>query len=200
MLLILSCVAAVDLSSPKSAAKSLYVAVESSDREGLITVLDVPHPEHQPLVEALADLIIATRKMGDAARKTFGDAGEKLSAGTNIPEDLKQLEAAQVVEKDGVATITIANQLAPLKFVNRDGAGKLWKLDISDYYKAHDDLAAQTKLVRNMTEQWIFMTDDLLSGKFSTPVEAETALQQRFNEVMIKSVSPSTQPTTTPGK
>lgn len=197
VLLTLFCLAAVDLSTPKEAAKSLYRAVDAGDAPGIAQVLDVPTPEHQPLVTALADLLVATKKMGDAAKAKFGQAGEKLGSGTMIPEDLKQLDSAKVEEKDGVAIITIPNQLAPLKFHSRQNQ---WKLDISDYYDAHSNLASQTKLVQNFSEQLKLVTEEITAGRFGTPIEAETAIKQRFNEVMIKSVNPSSQPTTAPAR
>jgi len=186
----------VDLSTPKEAAKSLYRAVQAGDAEGIMQTLDAD-AEHQPLVSALAELLVTTKHLGDAAKAKFGDAAGKLGSGTNIPEDLQQVESAAVSEKDGAATIQIANQLAPMVFHKRDAG---WKLDITDYFNAHDSIASQTKLLRNFSEQLKLATEEMVAGRFSTPAEAETAIQQRFNEVMIKSVNPSSQPATAPAK
>jgi|GEM_PF-4613808 len=187
----------VDLTTPKEAAKSVYRTLEAGDSAALQQTLDVSDPVRQPMVAAMADLLVITKRLSDTARAKFGADAERLASGSIITDDLKLLDEATVSETDGTATITIANQLAPLVLKKREGG---WKLDISDYFAAHDDPAAQTKLLQHFSAELKAVADDINANKFSTATSVETAIQQRFNEVMIKSVKPTTAPTSAPAQ
>jgi hypothetical protein len=203
----------VDLSTPKEAAKSVYRAMEAGDADAIQQTLDVGDAVRQPMIAAMADLLVTTKHLSDSARTKFGADAERLGSGSIIPEDIKLLDDAKVLEKDGAATITIANQLAPLVLHKREGG---WKLDISDYFAAHIPvpgsnsaeelekvtraIAAQTQVLKDFSAELKEVTKDIDANKFSSAADAEVAIQQRFNEVMIKSVKPSTQPATAPAK
>src|SRR4051812_35378184 len=67
---------AFDLSTPKSAAKSLVQAVEDGNGESVRKVMAADGPDQEKLAAAFSDVIVSGKKLTDAARAKFGAAGE----------------------------------------------------------------------------------------------------------------------------
>ena len=73
--------AAVDLSSPKSVAKSFYEAMNNSDGSAMRDCLLIDGENQQQLAGAFVDVILSGKKLADAAKDKFGPSGDKLAAG-----------------------------------------------------------------------------------------------------------------------
>ena len=73
--------AAVDLSSPKSTAKSFYDAMSNADSSAMRDCLAIDGADQQKLADAFLEVILSGKKLADAAHEKFGTTGEKLAAG-----------------------------------------------------------------------------------------------------------------------
>src|SRR4051812_40923659 len=102
-----------NFASPKSAAKSLYHAIEAGDRDAVRAGLYAENEQQEKLAGAMADLIVAGKKLGDAARMKFGASGAEIGRGALDPAALSRLEEATVDQKGDVATITVPQQTRP---------------------------------------------------------------------------------------
>src|SRR4051812_12335667 len=188
--------AAPDLSSPKAAAKSFYAAVEAGDAAAMRDMIGADDADHQKLAQAFADVIAAGKKLADVARDKYGAAGDPIGRGSITREDAAKIDSATVEENGDDATLTIPGQQTPIKLHRTSGA---WKLDIRSFHGARaEELPAQITLVSNMAAALTEAADEINTGKYATATEAESAIQQKLNEVMIKAVKPATQPTSQP--
>src|SRR3954463_10460999 len=79
--------AAVDLSSPKSAAKSFYEAVNNGDANALRDCLLIEGKDQEQLAAAFSDVILAGKRLADAAHEKFSGSSDKLAAGALPRED-----------------------------------------------------------------------------------------------------------------
>lgn len=187
--------AQVDLGTPKSAAKSLYQAMQRGNASEVAQTIYTETPEQRRLIAAVSELLVAGKRLGDAAQARFGATAERFGVGTVIPEDLAQIESAEVKEADGIATITIPNQFAPMRF-RKDATG--WKLLVDDYLKVHEQSDAQAALLKDFASALTEISTEITAGRYPTAADAQTAVQQEFNEVMIRSTRPTTAPATQP--
>src|SRR5438128_1370905 len=83
-----SALGAVDLSSPRSAARSFYEAMNNADNTAMRDCLLVEGEDQQQLANAFLDLVVASKKLSDAAREKFGAGADKqIAAGAISRED-----------------------------------------------------------------------------------------------------------------
>src|SRR5206468_3173390 len=105
-----------DLSSPKAAARSLYQAMQAQDDAAIAQVFYTPRPADRELAQAYAALIVSGKKLADAAREKYGTGGEAIGAGTVGPEELAQLDRADVKVTGDTAAMTIPGRPKPVTF------------------------------------------------------------------------------------
>jgi hypothetical protein len=185
-----SALGAVDLSSPKSTAKSFYEAMNNADSSAMRDCLLVDGEDQQQLASAFLDVILSGKKLADAAKEKFGPSGEKLAAGALAREDASAIDSATQTDDGDVSTLQIDKQRKPLKF-RKTSAG--WKLILIDYAaEKKEDLSAQIKLLTNLAAAMNDTANDINEGRFPTTADAEAAIQQRFSEVMVKRYKPAT--------
>ena len=190
-----------DLSTPKSAAKSLFNAITTGDRDAVAASLYAADDEQAKLVSAMAEMIVAGKKLGDAARDRFGEAGDPIGRGMLDPADLTKIDQAQVEESGDSAVLQLPDQPRPMSFRRQDGK---WKLVVTDFAGAQPrNIDQQTRLVQMMTEAIGTSADELSAGQYKTADEALAAIQQRLHAVMLTFYRPSTTraataPTTAP--
>lgn len=184
-----------DLSSPKIAARSLYVAIQAGDVEAVRESLYQGNAQQGELAGAMADLIVAGKKLGDAARARFGKAGDALGRGMLDSNDLARLDQSAVEIKEDRAKLTVPGQPRPMSFRRQDGR---WRLVIHDLTNATpESIAKQTALVHMMAESMKTSAAELTKGDYKTAEEAVTAIQQRLHNVMLTFNRPSTTRATT---
>ena len=192
-----SAFAAEDLSSPKSAAKSLFLAIQAGDAAGVLDALYQPNAQQAELMSARADLIVAGKRIGDAMHNQFGPSGDVMGAGTLNSADLAKLEEATVEQNGDRAKITVPGQPRPMSFRRQDDK---WRLVISDVTTATpESLAKQTQLVRMMADAMKTGATDVAAGTYKTPDAAKKAIEQRLQNVMLTFEKPSTTRATTNG-
>ena len=147
--------------------------------------------EQRALAAAMADMIVAGKKLGDAAKARFGQAADPIGRGMLDPEDLSRLEDATVVETGGdAAVLTVPDQPRPMSFRKQDAE---WKLVVTDFSgAAAQNIAKQTRLVRSMAEVINASAGEIAAGKYKSPEEATFAIQQSLHQVMLSFYRPAT--------
>jgi hypothetical protein len=216
-LLILLCVMPAaagqsDLSTPKAAARSLFNAINTGNRDAVAAALYSADDAQAEYARALADMIVAGKHLGDVAQKQFGAAGAAIGAGTLDPAAGAKLDEATVEQSRDQAKIVVPGQERPMSF-RRNKNGQ-WGLVIYDAAAAPTmEMGKQTKLVRMLAEAIDASAAEISTGTFKTAEAATTAVQQRLHGVMLSfhrpttkrsttaatSTAPTTAPTTSPG-
>ncbi|MEO6436781.1 MAG: hypothetical protein ABIP55_13615 [Tepidisphaeraceae bacterium] len=187
-----------DWSSPKAAAKSLFVAISEGNRDAVRAGFYAGDDAQRLLADAMVDLIINGKKLGDAARVKFGASADPIARGMLDPADLGKLDAATVKETGDAATLDVPGQTRPMSFRKQDGN---WRLVVTDFAGAAPaNIANQTKLVRLMAAAIDEAATDVAAGKFKTVEAATTAIQQRLHAAMLASYRPATTRATTQGR
>ena len=188
--------AQADLSTPKAAAQSLFNAINNSDAAAVRGALYAADEQQAEYATAMADLIIAGKKLGDAGRARFGAAGAAIGAGTLDPSDAARIDAATVELSGDVAKVIVPDQPRPMSFRrNRDGT---WGLVITDASTATtQSIAKQSRLVRMLAEGMNKSAAEIQAGDYKTPEAATTAIQSRLHGVMLQFHRPSTTRATT---
>lgn len=190
-----SAYAAVDLSSPKSAAKSFYESLNNADSNALRDCLLIDGPDQDHLAGAFIDVILAGKRLADAAHDKFGASGDKIGAGALSREDAGSIDKAKQTDAGEESTLKISERSRPLKF-RKTPSG--WKLILLDYSGTKPDLIPdQIKLLTSLSAAMNDTADDITAGRFPTSADAESAIQQRLSEVMVKHYKPATTQATT---
>ena len=183
---------AIDLSTPKSAAKTLFHGIAQGDRAAIAAVIYAADPQQQALADATVDLIVNGKRLGDAARAKFGDAADKIGKGMLDPKDVSLLDAAEVKTNGAgdTATMEVPGQSRPMSFHKQDGN---WRLVITDFGgAAPENIARQTSLVRMMADALDESSRELAAGRYASADAAVTAIQRRLHEVMLTFNRPAT--------
>ena len=144
----------------------------------------------------MADLLVAGKKLGDAARQRYGKSGDPIGRGMLDPADLSKLDSATVKESGDTATVTVEGQPRPMSFRKQ---GEQWRLVVTDFGgAAPENIAKQIKLVSQMAAAVNESATEVAAGKYPTAQEAENVIQQRFHAVMIDNYRPASAPATAP--
>jgi hypothetical protein len=182
----------LDLTTPQSAAKSLFKAVAAGDRDAVRSTLYADDAAQRDLIDAMADLIINGKHLGDAAKQQFGQAGDAIGRGMLDPNDLTRLDNAVVNQTGDSATVAIpdSGRPRPMTFKKQNGQ---WKLIVTDFAAAAPaNIARQTQLIRLMADAMEASAQEVASGKYKTPDAAVGAIQRRLHEVMLIFTKPAT--------
>ena len=182
--------ALVDSSSPKDAARKLFIAISAGDQASIEALLFAEDDAQRELVGAMAGFIVAGKRLGDAAREKFGAAGDPIGRGMLDPADLSKIDQAMVKVTGDAATRDIPGQTRPMSFRRQDGA---WRLVVTDFGgAAPENLPRQIALVQLLTEAVESAAVEIEAGKFKTADAAAMAVQQRLSAAMMKSYRPAT--------
>lgn len=185
----------VNLSTPKDAAKTLFTAVAAGDRDGIRAALHASDAQQDALADAMAQLIVSGKRLGDAASLKFGAEGDALGRGMLDPSGLSRLDGATVSESGDNATLEVPGQNRPMSFRKQDGK---WRLVITNFGGAlPEHIEKQTRLVILMAEAMDESTAEIGAGKFATVTDAAGAIQKRLHGVMLKFNRPGTTQSTT---
>lgn len=179
----------VDLSTPKAAARSLFLAVERGDEPALREMFFVADPDdatQRELVAAYAHLIIQGKRLSDAGSKKFPGAADALAQGIVSAEELKRVDEAKVEETGDTAKLTLDGRMREMRFRR---TGNQWRLVVAETENATEkNLSEQIELVREFAGAIGETVDEIDAGKFATVQEAEVALQSKANAVMMRAV------------
>ena len=188
--------APADFSTPKAAAATLFTAVSHGDRDVIAAALYAADAPQRALADAMADLIVSGKHLGDAAHQRFGDAGDAIGRGMLDPADLQRLDAATVKESGDTATLEVPGQSRPMPFRRQDGK---WRLVVTNFGGATpDNIERQTHLVKMMAEAMEESSREIAANKYPKPDAAVDAITKRLHEVMLTFNRPATTRTTAP--
>jgi hypothetical protein len=190
---------ALDLSSPKSTIAAMFAAVHDADATALKRTFLADTTETSDLSSSYADLVVATRRLREAARTKFNSDGGNLAMardgttpGKAPPEQAAQLAAAQVQMDGDQATVTIPDRAMPIKLKRVDGA---WLIDLADFAAGTpQQIGEQAELDRNLAAALKEAADEITAGRYASAQEAESAVQQKIHAVItpaIKSLPPT---------
>ena len=184
----------VDLSTPRAAAKTLFLAIRAKDLAAVSATLDAPDRESE-IIGAMAELLVASSRMSEAGTKRFGKTGDPLGRPALTPNDVGAAEQAKVNEDGDSATVQIPGQARPMNFRRRGGQ---WRLaaDALTGGDAANVPPQQLKLIRNMAIAMNELARDIENGKYQTSSEAERYVQEKLHAVMIEMFKPQRGPTT----
>lgn len=186
--------AAADLSDPKAATKSVLEALKAKDESAVLATILIESADHQPLAGAMAQVLVAGRRMADAAAGRFGPAGDALGRGPVTPVDLPLVDQAVVEIKDGVADVLLPGQTIPLKFKRTDTG---WRLMVTHFHgAAPENMPRQLALLRLTAGAMNEAATEIEQGRYATVEDAEAAIRQKMNFVLMRSLTATTVPTT----
>jgi hypothetical protein len=179
-----------DLSTPKGTMKAFYEAMESGDATAVRGFFHAATDAEKALADAYAAQLTAAKALGDAAKAKFGAAGDALSKGLPLRDEIAKLDAAEVSVNGDRATINIAGQPNPLRLIKVEGR---WRLALADF--AGENLPGQTAALKDMAAALQTIATDIQADKFPAPADAQRALQQKLQAVLYNTLQKHT-PTT----
>ena len=182
--------AATDLSTPKLAAKSFYAAVAAGDVQGIHDCILAEGDQQEQLATTMVDMIVAGKKLGDAAKVKFGANSGKLAVDTVNKEDAARIDAAPETDNGDDATLQLNANSKAMVF-HKTSAG--WKMRVMDYAGGKpNNIPAQVTLLTALTSAMNDTAADISAGKYPTSPDAEASLRQRFGQVMANHYKPAT--------
>jgi hypothetical protein len=188
--------AATDLSTAKGAAKSFYSAVAAGDEQGIRECILAEGDQQEQLATTMVDMIVAGKKLGDAAKGKFGANTGKLAVDTVNKEDAARIDAAPETDNGDDATLQL-NPNSKAMIFHKTPAG--WKMRVLDYAGGKpDNIPAQITLLTALISAMNDTAADISAGKYPASPDAEASLRQRFSDVMANHYKPATNPTTAP--
>ena len=192
--------AEIDLSSPKAAARSMFVALDAGDAAALRQIMQPQQEDQRAYIDAAVDMILAAKRLGDAAAKQFGASGEAFARGMVDRQDIAKVDAADVKffgPRADMAVVTMPQQTIPMRFAR--GADGRWRRLLVDPLVPMD-LPAQETNCRKLAAVFDEMAGEILAGKYAAASDAEQTLSQRMHNLMIGAAQrkAATQPTTRP--
>lgn len=183
-----------DLSSPQAVLKSLNLAVEAQDGPAVLKIFYSANDEERGLAQAFSDLIMAAKKLGDAEKLNYGVVGDPPANGMMSVDELSHLDRAEVKISGDTATLLPIGRTRAIQFHR---ANDRWQLVIRDFANAEDNLPHQITILKKVTQVFENVTADITAGTFTTPQEAEAAIQTKLATVMIKAATQATSRPTT---
>jgi hypothetical protein len=175
--------AEVDPGTPKGTMKAFYEAMEAGDAAAVRASFHTASDAEKELADAYAAQLVAARALGEATKAKFATAGDALSKGLPLRDEIARLDSAEVVVDGDKATLKIAGQPRPLRLFKVDGR---WRLSLADY--AGDDLTGQAAALRDMAAVFQAIATDIQADKFATPADAQRALQQKLQAVLFNTL------------
>ena len=181
----------------RTAAKSVYAAVEAGDGTALRSAIRVDAKTPAELVRAQVDLILSTKRLADLAREKLGDAGREFTRGTLSPGDEATLDKAEVTVDGEHATVMPAGQTMPMTFQKVAGQ---WKL-VAEYKGGLEQgMPQQIELIETLAAGFNETCEDFRAGRIKTADDLRASIQQKINNSLLNAAKMTTRPTTQSAK
>jgi len=176
--------AASDPSTPKGALKAFYEALEAGDAAGVRASFSTASEPEKLLADAYAAQLSAAKALGDAARAKFAAAGDALSRGLPVRDEIARLADAQVKIDGPRATVRVPGQAKPLTMLQADGR---WQIALADYAGATtpEALTSQAAVLNDMAGVFQSTATDIAGDKFATAPDAQRALQKKLQSILF---------------
>jgi hypothetical protein len=183
---------AVDASSPQAAAKSLTAAVARGDADTVRSLIVVQNDPEQQLANAYSHLLLAAKRLSEAAKKRYPGGTDPFAAGGITPEEATNIDAAVVHVEQDLATLTIKGRERPMKLRK---VGESWKVIISEEpEQSAQQRDRQVALVQGMADAMNASADDINAGRFRDVEEARNAFRTRLGAVIARAAPAASGP------
>jgi hypothetical protein len=188
-----------DLSTPKSAVRSLAVAMQSGDKDALLNVLHANTPVEARLASVMAELAEAMAGLSQSAVTAFGEEGARpfTRETADSVEAIERLDSATVTEQ-GDSAIVGADGVDPgVTLVRVDGK---WKFPVAALIAGVDEAAITQRLADVEAQVGLFTeaADEVKQGKYKTGEEVRQALDQRILQMVMQRPRPTSVPAKQP--
>jgi hypothetical protein len=175
--------AEIDPNSPRGALKAFYEAMEAGDPTAVRASFHAASEADKALADAYVAQLTAARALGEATKAKFAVAGDALSKGLPLRDEIAKLDSAQETIKGENATVKVAGQANPVRLVKSEGR---WRISLADY--AGDDPVAQTAALKDMATVFQTIAADIQADKFASAADAQKALQQKLQAVLFNTL------------
>lgn len=171
------------LSTPRSAAETLWTAISKGDVQKTSEALDAPGATPE-LRWAVAEVLVMGKRLSNAAATRFGASGGVIAKPMLTGDDLALLDSAEEKIDGDRATVTIAGQAHPMRFIRADGK---WRLLVEQYADVPpEEMGGRVKMLRDLAMALNESAKDIEAGKWATPQEAERFIQDRLHAVTME--------------
>lgn len=205
--------------APREAVKAFRAALEANDAHALAEMTWATDDSRRKLADACARVIVAGKRVADAAAERFGrggaGAGEPITRGGlgALDQELRAIDEAPVSEAGDVATIALPSPPSRgdrpprvLTLRRRATDGK-WFVDVLEFAGFADQDAdplepgeadARIDLLYRLSRGLAEVADDCAAGRYRTAGDVRAAVQDRFHGAVQKSMEAmdSTRPST----
>jgi hypothetical protein len=175
-----------DLSTPQAALKSFQQAVATQDADAILQTLCADGDAEQKLAKAFADVLVAGKKLNEAAKAKFGTTGQSVGTGAAAGDVLGGLEKAPIVVDGNTATLSASSVPSRAIHLKKSPGGK-WQLVVKDFANPSDaDLVAQAAVLTKVATVFSDVAGQIQADKFGGPQDAESVIQSRLATVLIQ--------------
>jgi len=189
--------AATDLTSPQAAAKSFASAVGEGDKAGALAACDADDDGERGLVEAMAAIGAAQKKLQVASQAHLAPAGQQVGPIMSAWLDHSAIEGAKVVEQGAAAELQFRDKKRPPLKLRKGGDGK-WRLDAISLGN-RKTLATQTQTLHAIAAAIEEVAAGIESAQIRSHQDASEAIESRMRRIATELLQdiPATQPTAT---
>lgn len=168
-----------DYSTPRSAARTFYIALMTDDLE--TAKASLCDAKQAGLMDDLSGLVRSVLAAREAAIARFGEGGEGVSGGLPSLEDLDR--ADEKVEGNAATLHCIDPETVSLRLVR---AASQWKVDLLRTFSLGEmDDATVRKTLQSAGTAVAEHTSAIKSGRFSTAQEANAALKSAITQAVL---------------
>lgn len=182
----------VDLTSPKSAARTFGQGMSEGDIDA-VKAAAIADEQQQLALEALVSVVSNFKKVETAAVAKFGEAGKSVASQQqmSIGEELEKIESAIETIEGETATLASEGSDDPLHLRK---VGDDWKVDFAAM-PGTDQVAQAIPMINAMAGAADELATEISADKYKTADEAKNALGQKMMSAMMAAQMPSTQET-----
>ena len=168
-----------DYSTPRSAARTFYIALMTDDLEtARASVCDA---KQAGLMEDLRGLVRSVLAAREAAIARFGEVGQGVSGGLPSLEDLDR--ADEQVDGNSATLLCVDPDTLSLRLAHAAGQ---WKVDLFRTFSLSEmDYAAAHKTLRRAGDAVAEHASGIQAGRYTTAQEANAALKSAITKAVL---------------
>lgn len=188
----------VDLTSPKSAARTFGQGMSQGDIEA-VKASAIATAEQQKALEALSAVVSNFKKVEEAAIAKFGETAGKTVASQqqmSIGEELEKIDSATETITGDTAVLAAEGSQEPLHLRKVDGQ---WKVDFAAM-PGTEQVAQAIPMITAMAGAADELAAEITADKYKTADEAKNALGQKMMAAMMSMQMPENGQTTEPSQ
>ena len=180
---------------PRATLQTMMAAMAAQDAQQLMSACEVPTDADRAYVESVVHMLLAGRKLSDAATQKFGPSADTIAKGPIAASDAADIPHATVSVIGETAEVLMPGHTQPLRFTKVNGE---WKFRVTDFAGSQPrDLQKQKALTDMFAAAMAEAAEEISQARYAKVADAEAAIRQKLNLVLMKSLA-STQPATRP--